>query len=149
MLFSWSTFSVNLKEKYLSLSYMGSKQKKDEVSFYNVDTQKWICMNVFMRNMSLTMYIRRCSDIILDTSALRSSNSRTSISHYFYQCEETSWRMRSLMSALFLMIFCSEKMTSSGECSFPFWINTKCFVFRIFMEVLVSFVAFGDLKMLI
>ncbi len=67
----------------------------------------------------------------------------------FYHCEEKSWRMRSLMSVLFLMIFCSEQMTSSGECSFPCWINTKCIVFRIFMDVLVSFFAFGDLKILI
>ncbi len=103
-------------------------------------------MNIFMRNMTLTMYIRRCSDIILDTTALRSSNStellqiisvivKKHLEEWEVWCLCCSWwssALRRWLQAVRALFY------------FHFWIKTKSIYFWLFMEVV--FVAFGDLK---
>lgn len=43
-----------------------------------------------------------------------------------HQCKETSWRMRNLMSVLFLMIFCSVQMTSSAAIAIDAELSKCC-----------------------
>ncbi len=98
-----------------------------------------------MRNMSPIMYIRRCSDVILDTSALRSSSSTELLQIFSVIVKKhlEEWKAWSLWCSCWSSALCRWQVVSA-PFHFYFWMKTKCIVFRLFMAA--SFVAFGDLK---
>ncbi len=104
----------------------------------------WIsCMN-----MSLTMYIRRCSDVILDTTALRSSNSTELLQILSISVKKhlEEWEAWSLWCSWWSSALCRWLQAVSALFYFHFWMKTTFIVYISFIPV--SFVAFCWFKML-